>query len=130
MTALTAAPLAPLLDRLFADAEAAEPDIDVPLQRLADRDGQGCRRRWRRRPALAERIGQVSQPNHNQQGGGRSPGLPRRCLPCAPARLPGRVSFDRGSFDGGPVGYLIHDKVHEQALTEGKPIPGGNPGCT
>ena len=36
MTALTAAPLAPLLDRLFADAEAAEPDIDAAFADLSD----------------------------------------------------------------------------------------------
>jgi hypothetical protein len=29
MTTLTAAPLAPLLDRLFADADAAESEIDA-----------------------------------------------------------------------------------------------------
>ena len=36
MTALTAAPLAPLLDRLFADAEAAEPKIDAAFADLSD----------------------------------------------------------------------------------------------
>ena len=36
MTALTAAPLASLLDRLFADAEAAEPDIDAAFADLSD----------------------------------------------------------------------------------------------
>jgi predicted O-methyltransferase YrrM len=36
MTTLTAAPLAPLLDRLFADAEAAEPDIDAAFADLSD----------------------------------------------------------------------------------------------
>jgi hypothetical protein len=36
MTTLTAAPLAPLLDRLFADAEAAELDIDAAFADLSD----------------------------------------------------------------------------------------------
>ena len=36
MTTLTAAPLAPLPDRLFADAEAAEPDIDAAFADLSD----------------------------------------------------------------------------------------------
>ncbi len=36
MTTLTAAPLAPLLDRLFADADAAEPDIDAAFADLSD----------------------------------------------------------------------------------------------
>jgi predicted O-methyltransferase YrrM len=36
MTTLTADPLAPLLDRLFADAEAAEPKIDAAFADLSD----------------------------------------------------------------------------------------------
>jgi predicted O-methyltransferase YrrM len=36
MTALTADPLAPLLDRLFADADAAEPEIDAAFADLSD----------------------------------------------------------------------------------------------
>ena len=36
MTALTADPLAPLLNRLFADAEAAEPDIDAAFADLSE----------------------------------------------------------------------------------------------
>src|ERR1700729_3242908 len=36
MTALTADPLAPLLNRLFADADAAEPDIDAAFADLSD----------------------------------------------------------------------------------------------
>jgi predicted O-methyltransferase YrrM len=36
MTTLTAAPLAPLLDRLFADAEASESDIDAAFADLSD----------------------------------------------------------------------------------------------
>jgi predicted O-methyltransferase YrrM len=36
MTALTADPLAPLLNRLFADADAAEPDIDAVFADLSD----------------------------------------------------------------------------------------------
>jgi predicted O-methyltransferase YrrM len=38
MTALTATPLAPLLDRLFADADAAEPDIDAAFADLSDEE--------------------------------------------------------------------------------------------
>jgi predicted O-methyltransferase YrrM len=36
MTALTADPLAPLLNRLFADADAAEPDIDAAFADLSE----------------------------------------------------------------------------------------------
>ena len=36
MTTLTAAPLAPLLDRLFAEADAAEPNIDAAFADLSD----------------------------------------------------------------------------------------------
>jgi predicted O-methyltransferase YrrM len=36
MTTLTADPLAPLLDRLFADAEATEPDIDAAFADLSE----------------------------------------------------------------------------------------------
>src|ERR1700677_117155 len=36
MTTLTDAPLAPLLDRLFTDADAAEPDIDAAFADLSD----------------------------------------------------------------------------------------------
>ena len=36
MTTLTTAPLAPLLDRLFADAEASEPNIDAAFADLSD----------------------------------------------------------------------------------------------
>ena len=36
MTTLTTAPLAPLLDRLFADAEASESDIDAAFADLSD----------------------------------------------------------------------------------------------
>jgi predicted O-methyltransferase YrrM len=38
MTTLTANPLAPLLDRLFADAEAAEPKIDAAFADLSDEE--------------------------------------------------------------------------------------------
>ena len=38
MTTLTANPLAPLLDRLFADADAAEPDIDAAFADLSDEE--------------------------------------------------------------------------------------------
>ncbi|HEV7480762.1 MAG TPA: class I SAM-dependent methyltransferase, partial [Roseiarcus sp.] len=38
MTTLTADPLAPLLDRLFADADAAEPDIDAAFADLSDEE--------------------------------------------------------------------------------------------
>jgi predicted O-methyltransferase YrrM len=38
MTTLTADPLAPLLDRLFADAEAAEPKIDAAFADLSDEE--------------------------------------------------------------------------------------------
>jgi predicted O-methyltransferase YrrM len=38
MTTLTAAPLAPLLDRLFADADAAEPEIDAAFADLSDEE--------------------------------------------------------------------------------------------
>ena len=42
----------------------------------------------------------IPVPQNNDGGGDRTPNLP-----CGPARLPGRGSFDRGSFDGVPVGY-------------------------
>jgi predicted O-methyltransferase YrrM len=38
MTTLTAAPLAPLLDQLFADADAAEPNIDAAFADLTDEE--------------------------------------------------------------------------------------------
>jgi predicted O-methyltransferase YrrM len=38
MTTLTAAPLAPLLDRLFADADAAEPLTDAAVADLLDEE--------------------------------------------------------------------------------------------
>jgi predicted O-methyltransferase YrrM len=38
MTTLTAAPLAPLLDRLFRDADAVEPEIDAAFADLSDEE--------------------------------------------------------------------------------------------
>ena len=38
MTTLTTAPLAPLLERLFADAEATEPNIDAAFADLSDEE--------------------------------------------------------------------------------------------
>ena len=38
MTTLSAAPLAPLLDRLFTDADAAEPDTDAAFADLSDEE--------------------------------------------------------------------------------------------
>ena len=82
--------------------EKAEPDIDIALQWLADRDRQRRRGRGRRRPAFAE----CDRPN----------------IPAPPQSTPRRPSphiFHAGrrrsagpgvSFDGVPVGYLIHDR--------------------
>jgi hypothetical protein len=38
MTTLDTAPLAPVLDRLFADADAAEPDTDAVFADLSDEE--------------------------------------------------------------------------------------------
>ena len=42
MTTLTADPLTSLLDRLFADAEATESDIDAAFADLSDESRRAC----------------------------------------------------------------------------------------